>query len=121
MQGCKKFIFSVVILSLFFLQGCVAHNVYLYDQGVDYYTYEQYNRAFIMFAPLARSGDPDAQYAVAYLYYYGLGVVEDPLKAEFWLNQAAQQGQPLAIMALQNIDRGRAIAMTKPLQPVTIY
>jgi TPR repeat protein len=121
MQGCKKFIFSVLIVSLSLLQGCVAHNAFLYDQGVQYYSYEQYNRAFILFIPLARSGDPDAQYAVAYLYYYGLGVVEDPLLADYWLNQAALQGQPMAICALQNIDRGRAIAMQKPLQPVTIY
>ncbi len=122
MQGCKKLIFSVLMFGSILIQGCIpAHQEYIYNQGVMYYSYQQYTRAFIMLAPLARQGNPDAQYAIAYLYYYGLGVVEDQMVAEYWLNKASMQGQPLAIIAIQCIDKNRALTLKKPLHIVTIY
>ncbi len=121
MQGCKKLFFSILVLSLLLIQGCIGHNEILYDQGVQYYSYGQYNRAYIMLAPLARAGNPDAQYAIAYLYYYGLGITEDPMKAEYWMNQAALRGQPLAISAIEKIDKNRSLTLKKPLQVITIY
>lgn len=121
MQGCKKLIYAFIFASILLLQGCVAHSQFLYNQAISYYSYQQYNRAFTLFAPLARGGDADAQYALAYLYYYGLGVGEDQGRADYWMNAAAAQGQPVAIQALKIIDSNRDKILKHPLQPVTIY
>lgn len=47
----------------------------------------------------AQNGDPDAQYALGYMYFYGIGTVRDTKAAQLWINRAAAQGQPLAIKA----------------------
>lgn len=47
----------------------------------------------------AQRGDPDAQYALGYMYFYGIGTVRDPKAARLWIRRAAAQGQPLAIKA----------------------
>lgn len=121
MLGSKKIFISFMLVCLLLLQGCVAHNAYLYNQAIVYYSYAQYNRAFDLFGPLARSGDPNSQYALGYLYYYGLGTVEDQLRAEFWFNEAAMQGQPLAKRSLCLIDRNRVLYDRKPHKIITIY
>lgn len=54
----------------------------------------------------ARSGDPDAQYALGYMYYYGIGTVRNPNVAEKWIGRAAQQGQPLARKAQNLLVQG---------------
>jgi DamX protein len=47
----------------------------------------------------ANAGNPDAQYALGYLYYYGLGLSKDSVKAHEWIQKAASQGQKLAMTA----------------------
>lgn len=47
----------------------------------------------------ASRGDPDAQYALGYMYFYGIGTVRDTRAARLWIRRAAAQGQPLAIKA----------------------
>ena len=44
----------------------------------------------------ASRGDPDAQYALGYMYFYGVGTVRDTEAATLWIDRAAAQGQPLA-------------------------
>ncbi len=44
----------------------------------------------------AMDGDADAQYALGYMYYYGVGTVSDPETGELWIRKAAAQNQPLA-------------------------
>lgn len=44
----------------------------------------------------AINGNPDAQYALGYMYYYGIRTPRDPQSARLWINRAAVQGQPLA-------------------------
>lgn len=48
----------------------------------------------------AQAGDPDAQYAIGYMYYYGKGVAANKTIALDWLKRAAVQGQPQAIKAM---------------------
>lgn len=48
----------------------------------------------------AAQGDPDAEYALGYMYYYGRGVTRDSQTALTWINKAATQGQPQAVKAL---------------------
>ncbi len=49
---------------------------------------------------MARRGDADAQYALGYRYYYGIGVKQDMTKSVSWLKQAGSQGQTQARQAL---------------------
>ena len=51
-------------------------------------------------------GDPDAQYALGYLYYYGIGVALNKGIADQWFMRAADQDQPLAKKALALIKDG---------------
>lgn len=53
----------------------------------------------------AERGDPDAQYALGYMYYYGQGVPKDDVTAKVWIEKAAAQGQPQAQKALDLINR----------------
>ncbi|HVV68326.1 MAG TPA: SPOR domain-containing protein [Gammaproteobacteria bacterium] len=48
----------------------------------------------------ADAGDPDAQYALGYMYYYGKGVPQNTQTALNWLKRAAVQGQSQAISAM---------------------
>lgn len=57
----------------------------------------------------AQSGDPDAQYALGYMYYYGIGTVRDTQTASLWIKRAANQGQPLAKRALGLMAAGGGI------------
>ncbi len=62
-----------------------------------------YHRAFKQLQPLAVQQIPDAQYAVGYMYYYGLGTIQNNTLALKWLQSAAAQGQPQAQKALEMI------------------
>ena len=52
----------------------------------------------------AADGDADAQYALGYMYYYGMGTVRDQDSAKLWIARSAAQGQPLAKRALAMIQ-----------------
>lgn len=58
----------------------------------------------------ARSGDPNAQYVLGYLYYYGIGVLPNDELALKWITESAQQGNPSA---------QRALALLQPTQSGT--
>lgn len=51
----------------------------------------------------AESNDPDAMYALGYMYYYGIGTVRDKDTAVVWIQRAAGLNQPLAIKAMEMI------------------
>ena len=76
------------------------------------YKMNDYRSAFIRLKPEAIYGNPDAQYAIGYMYYYGKGVYEDRDRARYWIQRAAAKGQPLAIAALS------ALAVEKKSFPV---
>ena len=63
----------------------------------------------------ARSGDPDAQYALGYLYYYGIGTTQDRQAGLVWIRKAAAQGQSVAQEALRTLATAPA-ATKKSLQ-----
>lgn len=54
----------------------------------------------------AENGDADAQYALGYMYYYGIGTVKDQQTAALWIERAAAAGQPLAKKAWTLINTG---------------
>jgi TPR repeat protein len=47
-----------------------------------------------------KRGVPDAQYALAVMFRDGIGGKADASRAEFWFNEAAEQGRPQAQLAL---------------------
>jgi TPR repeat protein len=70
-------------------------------EGIESFRAQDYRKAFIRLKPLAQRGQPDAQYAVGYMYYYGQGVVEDRREAWLWINRAAVKGQPDAVASIK--------------------
>lgn len=80
-----KRLFNLLIVIIFIssLAGCAVTNARNLREGIDSFRVEEYRRAFIRLKPLAQKGQPDAQYAVGYMYYYGKGVVEDRKKRGF--------------------------------------
>ncbi|WP_259431038.1 SPOR domain-containing protein [Coxiella burnetii] len=59
----------------------------------------------------AERGDPDAQYALGYMYFYGISTVRNTEAANLWIRRAAAQGQPLAIRASHMIHEHEYPAM----------
>ncbi len=67
---------------------------------------KKYNCSLERVEKAARLGDPDAQYALGYMYYYGISTTRDRDTGKHWINKAAAQGQPLAKRAMQMINSG---------------
>lgn len=93
------FRFAVTLLLSILISACVSYGNFY--EGITCFRAQQYRTAFIKLKPEANKGQPDAQYAVGYMYYYGQGVVEDRKKAWIWINRAARAGQPDAILAIK--------------------
>ncbi len=77
------------------LQNVCAHNI----------LFKKYDCSASEIQAAALQGDADAQYTLAYMYYYGLGTVADQATALTWMHKAAAQGQGLAIAALKLVDQ----------------
>ncbi|KTC88484.1 tetratricopeptide repeat protein [Legionella cincinnatiensis] len=99
-----------VVVFVFTLGACVLSSAVNLREGIDSFRVEDYRKAFIRLKPEAEKGQPDAQYAVGYMYYYGKGVVEDRKKAWFWINAAANLGQPDAKEAIRILARGGSLS-----------
>lgn len=93
----------VITLSTSLLFACSSLNL---REGIESFRAQDYRRAFIRLKPEAEKGQPDAQYAVGYMYYYGQGVVENRKKAWFWINKAASKGQADAVSAVHILQQG---------------
>jgi hypothetical protein len=66
-------------------------------------TVSYYARAFEKLWMPAHSGNPRAQYALGYLYYYGLGTVRDEDFARLWFKRAADCHYPPAVEAYRRM------------------
>jgi hypothetical protein len=112
----------IIILSLLFLNLCSCavfkplppgspvrptHITSEINQGKRYFNEGYYKRAMHNLLPLACDGYPEAQYAVGYMYYYGLGVAQDTFVGYFWIKRSADQQFYPAIQAQQLIDTGK--------------
>lgn len=88
----------LVVLSLLLISCASRLNM---KEGILEFRAAQYRDAFIHLKPEAERGNPDAQYAVGFMYYYGQGIVEDRKRALIWISRAAVAGQMDAIAALE--------------------
>jgi TPR repeat protein len=59
-----------------------------------------YHESATLLMPLAQKGDAEAQYALGYQFFYGLGVKRDKTQGFFWMQQSAIQGYKPAREAL---------------------
>lgn len=66
---------------------------------------QRYNCSLAAVEQAAERGDPDAEYALGYMYFYGIGTVQDRQTGILWIRRAAEQGQPLAIAAVNIINK----------------
>ncbi len=75
----------------------------------------QYIQAFRTAHTLAeKQGGADAQYLLAYLYFFGHGVAADRNKAHFWFTKASKQGHCDAITALDSIADYQGSGLPQP-------
>ena len=73
------------------------------QQGKTSFNRGNYTVAFRQLLPLASEGNPEAEYAVGYMYYYGYGVVQDTETGIFWIRKAAMCHYVPAVNALAEI------------------
>ncbi|MCU7814707.1 MAG: SEL1-like repeat protein [Candidatus Thiodiazotropha sp. (ex Lucinoma kastoroae)] len=64
------------------------------------YNIKAYKKVFQLIFPLAAAGNDRAEYALGYLFYYGLGVEKNDRHAMHWIQRAAAQGNRKAQKAL---------------------
>ena len=102
-----SFIFMIIRLLIIscILAGCMSSSLNL-SEGIKSFQVQDYRQAFIRLKPEALKGQPDAEYAIGYMYYYGQGVVEDRQKAWYWITQAAKAGNKDAILAIEVLREG---------------
>jgi TPR repeat protein len=93
-------LFLIIVLSLLGL-GCSELE---FKEGQENFLKQDYRSAFIRLTPAARAGNPQAQYAIGYMYYTGQGTVKDRQKAKEWIEKAAKQGNKNAISALTRLQ-----------------
>lgn len=101
---------SIAVIFIPILAACTTTGAINLREGIDNFRVEEYRKAFVHLKPAAEQGQPDAQYAVGYMYYYGKGVVEDRKKAWFWINAAANLGQPDAKEAIRILAEGGTLS-----------
>ncbi len=70
------------------------------QEGKESFQQQDYEGAMSKLLPAAKRGDPDAEYAVGYMFFYGKGVIENQAEGKEWISAAAKQGQPQAIKAM---------------------
>ncbi|MDP3559084.1 MAG: sel1 repeat family protein [Legionellaceae bacterium] len=96
----SRMLFMILCLNL-----CSCIHKSNLTEGIENFRIQNYRNAFIQLKPLADKGEPDAEYAVGYMYYYGYGVVEDKEQAAIWIHRAADAGQAQARGALSLLGR----------------
>lgn len=77
----------------------------LYVKGKQAYLQRNYQKSVSYLVKAAERNDPQAQYALGYMFYYGQGVPQDTLAAQYWIEQSAKRGFPPATIALHEFQQ----------------
>ncbi len=88
----------ILVLLTVFLVACATATPL--ESGMQSFDNRDYKTAFEQLYPVAMEGDPDAQYAVGYMLYYGKGVAVNKNDGMEWIRKSAKQGNSLAEQAL---------------------
>lgn len=78
------------------------------DLAREQFLRKDYESSAITLLDLVREGNPEAQYSMGYLYYYGLGVPRNINYGRQLIQAAAEQKNDRAIEALKLLDRQTA-------------
>jgi len=79
----------------FFITSCATN----LERGQAHYQKQEYDQAAYYWSPLAKQGDPYAQYNVGLLWEYGLGSTsQNSAQAAEWYFLSAKQGFPMAMV-----------------------
>ena len=98
----------LLMTACFTLTACVSpQQRYAQDYTVAKKNFAQqnYHSAFNRIQSPAKAGNPDAQYALGYMYYNGLGTIANHQLAAYWFQKAATKDQPAAKKALRDMQR----------------
>ena len=90
-----------IVLSVFMLS---AHADALQD-GLAAVQRKDYPAATRLLEPLARNGDPSAQWQIGLLYYHGHGVRESDALALQWFERAARQEPGMGTVSRETVRR----------------
>lgn len=113
-----RLVFQLVLLFILTLTETACANRFNLSEGIICFRTHNYRQAFIHLKPEAVRGQPDAQYAVGYMYYYGKGVIENRKQAWFWIKRAAVAGQPDAIQAIRILKHQPRVVSKDPFDPL---
>jgi TPR repeat protein len=93
----------LVLAALFTLATAPAQAGALSDANAAF-DHKDYAKAFALYQPLAKAGEPAAQSAIGSLYFFGNGVARNPSRAYMWFDLAARSSSPIATVAMTNRD-----------------
>ena len=71
-----------------------------YEAGLQAYKEGRFQAAYENWQPLAEAGDPEAEFALGQLFYWGRGVEQDKEAAASWFRRAGAQGHGRALYTL---------------------
>ena len=83
---------------------------WLYEEGLEHYKAEEYEKAFQSWLSAAEQGHAKAQFYLGAMYAHGEGVVQNVEQAIAWYTQAAEQGSAWAQNSLGfHYERGEGV------------
>ena len=97
---------SAILLCIFLLTltACASTPEQQYTNAQLAYQQQDYHTAFTKLKPLAENNDAKAQYALGFMYYYGIGTNINQQLAMDWIAKAANQGYSPAVAAMHKLQ-----------------
>jgi TPR repeat protein len=97
----KTYITTAIAALALSLSACASNHISnQFESGKTAFQQKQYNDAFSSLMPAAKKGNPAAEYAIGYMYFYGKGVTQNTVLAQQWFAKAAKKHYPQAQAAL---------------------
>jgi len=90
----------IIILCILGLGACRTHSDRLRAQAQTSYLQGYYDQALAPLSKLAREDNAEAQYALGYMYFYGLGTKKNDYLARRLIQHSADLGYPPAQQAI---------------------
>lgn len=109
--GCKPVQRAGIALTLLFAVLGAPAGANDFDQAATAFKNKDYDAALLGWRPMAKAGNPAAQYNLGLMYAHGFGVARDDALAVEWYRMAAAQGYAKAQHNLAvHYQNGRGVA-----------
>lgn len=100
----SRLLLLFIPIAIVALTGCSSsRSLNTYTQAKANFAEQNYYDAYQKLLVPAAKGNPDAEYALGYLYYYGKGTPANQILGKQWILKAAQDGNQQAAEAYQMI------------------